>query len=149
MAFKNIMFICTGNICRSPMAEYLMKQDVRLKDMDITIISAGLGALVGHSANEHVRVLLENQNIHCKGHIAQQVNEQLVQKMDLILVMEQHHRQEMLVRFPEARSKLFLCRHQDQFDIPDPYKKDMAAFEQVEKDIKIGIDQWVNVLTSF
>jgi protein-tyrosine phosphatase len=130
------------------MAEYLLKSSSQLDQSNMTIISAGLGAMVGHSADPTVRTLLAEQGIDCRQHIAQQVSEQLVDDMDLILVMEQHHRQDMLNRFPNARSKLFLLRHHDQQDVADPYKQGLSAFEQAKNDITIGIDQWVNTLKS-
>ena len=149
MSVNKIMMICTGNISRSPMAEYLFKNDQYVAEKKVTVISAGLGALVGSSADPIVRKLLDEQGIDCQGHIAQQVTDQMVNDMDLILVMEQHHRKDMLQRFPQSRAKLFLMRHQDQLDIIDPYKKDMAVFKQIQEDIKIGMNQWVSTLVSF
>jgi protein-tyrosine phosphatase len=51
--FKNILIVCVGNICRSPMAEYLLQKMTNKQSMDIKVTSAGLGALVGHSADEY------------------------------------------------------------------------------------------------
>ena len=148
MAFNRIMFVCTGNICRSPMAEYLLKNHAGLAQEKYAVSSSGLGALVGHPADPAVRALLEKDGISCSEHIARQINQQMVDDADIILVMENHHRQGLIKKFPQARSKVFLLLHHEQAGIVDPYTKDLSVFEQVKYDIQRGLDQWVDTLRS-
>lgn len=142
------MFVCTGNICRSALAEYLFNNHTQAQALNMKANSSGIGAMVGHSADPAIRQLLEQEGISAQGHIAQQINQDLVKQADVILVMEPHHRQAILAQFPEARSKLFLLRHRDQLGIIDPYKKDFAVFEQINEEIKQGIDEWILTLKS-
>jgi protein-tyrosine phosphatase len=145
---KKIMFVCTGNICRSVLAEYLWNHHEKAIELGITANSCGVGALVGHSADPFVRALLEQKKISCQDHIAAQISQNPVTAADIILVMEPLHRQAILAQFPYARSKVFLLRHRDQQGIADPYKKDFAVFEQIQKEIKQGIDEWLVTLSS-
>jgi protein-tyrosine phosphatase len=145
---KNVMFVCTGNICRSALAEYLLNHHDQAKELGLKANSSGVGALVGHSADPSVRKILDQEGIPGQGHIAQQISKDLVSEADIILVMEPHHRQAVLAQFPDARSKVFLLRHRDQLGIIDPYKKDFAVFEQIHEEIKQGIDEWILTLSS-
>jgi len=145
---KNVMFVCTGNICRSALAEYLFNNNKKAQALNLKANSSGVGALVGHSSDPSVRKILEQEGISGQGHIAQQISQDLVNKTDVILVMEPHHRKAILAQFPDARSKVFLLRHRDQLGIIDPYKKDFAVFEQIHEEIKQGIDEWILTLSS-
>ena len=142
LAVNNIMFVCTGNICRSALAEYLFNHDERFLSLGMKANSAGVGALVGHSIDPSITKLLAADHIDSRAHIAQQVSQELLSNADIVLVMEQHHRQALLTRFPRFRSKMFLLRHKEQLGVIDPYKKDFSVFEQIHGDIKKGLDEW-------
>lgn len=145
---KNVMFVCTGNICRSALAECLFNHNERVQELGLRANSSGVGAMVGHSADPAVRQLLGREGVEGHSHIAQQINQELVDGADIILVMEAHHRQAVLAQFPSARSKVFLLRHRDQQGVIDPYKKDFSVFEQIHEEIKQGIDEWITTLSS-
>src|SRR4029079_18865235 len=97
--FKRILFVCIGNICRSPTAEYLMR--ARLP-ADIEVASAGLGALVGHPMDATAaRVLLEH-GVDGSAHRGQQVTAELLRKSDLILAMEKFQVASIVRTAPEV-----------------------------------------------
>lgn len=138
MAFDNILVICVGNICRSPMAEALLKQHFPNK----TIESAGVGALVGHPADPATLEIMKKQQIDITNHVAKQINEQLVRKVDLILTMSDDQTKWIEDRWPFCRGKTFKLGHWMDKDIADPYKHEMSAFKTAYQDIVDSIEQW-------
>ena len=123
MAFENILVVCVGNICRSPMAEALLKQRFPDKNID----SAGVGALVGHGADPAAIEIMQQQNIDITGHVAKQIDEALALKYELILTMSDGQNKWIEERFPFCRGKTFKLGHWRDKDIADPYKHEMSA----------------------
>ena len=136
MAFENILVVCVGNICRSPMAEALLKQRFPEKNID----SAGVGALVGHSADPAAIEIMQAQNIDISTHVAKQIDEKLAQKADLIFTMSEGQNKWIEERWPFCRGKTFRLGHWDGKDIADPYKHDTSAFQTAYEDILRGLD---------
>jgi len=137
--FKNIMIVCIGNICRSPIAEILLKH----QQPQLNVFSSGLGALVGKPADPKSIELMAAREIDLTKHCAQQINSVLVSASDLILTMEQKHVDAIQSKFPEARGKVHLIgKWSDNQEIPDPYKKDKEAFASAAALIESGIDAW-------
>lgn len=143
---SNILFVCTGNICRSPMAEGYLK---RLLDDNptgnIQVGSAGLIALPGNPASFNaVRVAKEN-SFSLEEHSARPVTAELVADADLVLVMEHRQRQKLLSRHPEASDKILLLRHFALYGsrdraINDPYGRNLDAYRFCFQDIKECVD---------
>ena len=138
MAFDNILVVCVGNICRSPMAEALLKQRYPHKNID----SAGVGALVGHSADPAALEIMTNQNIDIINHVAKQIDEGLAKKADLIFTMSDSQTKWIEERWPFCRGKTFKLGHWMDKDIADPYKHEMSAFKTAYQDIVDSIEQW-------
>src|SRR5271154_6431225 len=106
---RNVLFVCTGNICRSPMAQGLFADLVRGR-RDIEVTSAGIGAVGGQPPSPHsVEVMaelgLDIRNIRSKPLMAE-----LARKADFIFVMTYGHLDSMLLLFPSAAEKTFLLR---------------------------------------
>lgn len=141
--FKNVMMVCVGNICRSPIAEVLLQhQQPQLK-----VFSSGIGALVGRPADPYSVELMQEKGIDLTDHCAQQINSVLVSASDLILTMEQGHVDAIMSKYPESRGKVHLIgKWSDNIEIPDPYKKDRAAFESASSVIESGLVAWQNKL---
>ena len=139
---KHILFVCTGNICRSPFAEGLLKNLVQKKGLDDIIIdSAGLLALPGNSASGLAQKVAAEYDVDLSGHIAKSVKEDIVDGSDLILVMENSHAKDLLDAFPEAEDKVFLIRRFARFGsrdrgIADPYGLNYEAYRFCFLDIQ-------------
>lgn len=137
--FKNVMMVCIGNICRSPIAEVYL-QYLR---PELNVFSSGLGALVGKPADPKSIALMDVKEIDLTKHIAQQITNELVLRADLILVMEQAHVDGIQNQFPESRGKVHLIgKWNKNQEVPDPYRKDVEAFESASAMIESGLEDW-------
>ncbi|MGP9635787.1 low molecular weight protein-tyrosine-phosphatase [Psychrobacter sp. AOP3-A1-26] len=143
MAFDSILVVCVGNICRSPMAEALLKQRFPNKAID----SAGVGALVGHPADPAALEIMSQQQIDINSHVAKQIDENLAKKADLIFTMSDGQTKWIEERWPFCRGKTFKLGHWIDKDIADPYKHDISAFETAYQDIVDGLEQWADKIS--
>ncbi|MGP5313385.1 low molecular weight protein-tyrosine-phosphatase [Psychrobacter faecalis] len=143
MAFDNILVVCVGNICRSPMAEALLKQRYPHKNID----SAGVGALVGHSADPAALEIMAKQEIDITNHVAKQIDEGLAKKADLIFTMSDSQTKWIEERWPFCRGKTFKLGHWQDKDIADPYRHEMSAFETAYQDIVVSLEQWADKIS--
>ncbi|HBQ8443754.1 TPA: protein tyrosine phosphatase [Klebsiella pneumoniae] len=138
--FNSILIVCTGNICRSPIGERLFQHYLDSKKID----SAGVGALVGHAADEMASTVSKNHGLSLDGHKGKQFDSDLARQYDLILVMEKHHIEKVSSISPEARGKTFLLGHWlNKLEIPDPYKQSQEAFEFVYDLIEQSCLSWI------
>lgn len=145
--FKNILVVCVGNICRSPMAEgLLIKALTNTNKTDLKVYSAGLSALIDHSPDPKACQLLMNENVNISHYRAKQLDKEMIRQSDLILVMEKCHKTAIENIDPSARGKIYRLGEWGKYDIADPYQQDMAAFKKALHDIKLGITQWITKL---
>lgn len=137
--FDRILVVCTGNICRSPFAEALLRQLCPDKE----VASAGTGALVGHAADGTALLVGEQMGVDMREHKAQQINEALCRTHDLILVMETYHQGFIARLDPTATGKTMLLGHwlRDK-KIHDPYRQSEEYFQVVFKHIKRACEAW-------
>jgi len=143
--FNRLLIVCIGNICRSPTAEYLFRQ--RLATRDIQLSSAGLGALAGHPMDATALQLLAEHDIDGTLHRARQLTPAMLRGADLVLGMEKSHVAAMTRLAPEASGKIFLLDKWLQGrDIPDPYRQQRVAFEHVYGTIAQGVESWLRYL---
>lgn len=134
-----IMTVCVGNICRSPLAEVLLRRELP----DHSVYSSGLGALVGQGADPLSVQIAAEHGLDLSTHRAQQINGVLCQQSQLILVMEHSHKTDLERMFPVTRGKVFRIGHVGQFDVADPYRQARAAFEAAYAAISQGVQDWV------
>ncbi|GEC66585.1 arsenate reductase/protein-tyrosine-phosphatase family protein [Raoultella terrigena] len=143
--FNSILVVCTGNVCRSPIAERLLRKQLVGKKVD----SAGVGALVNHSADSSAIAIAEEHGLSLSGHKGQQFSSKMAREYDLILVMDKSHIEQLNRIAPEVRGKTLLLGHWiDQKEIPDPYRQSKEAFEFVYQLIEQSCKLWVQKLNS-
>jgi len=139
--FDHILVLCVGNICRSPVAEALLRAALPGK----IVSSAGLGALVGHQADATAAELARQSGLDLSEHRARQVTGDMLRQADLILVMSQGQRAQVRAIEPTVAGKTMLLSHwlHGQPDIPDPYKKSKEAFEHVHHMLQNSAHAWL------
>ena len=135
---NNILVVCVGNICRSPIGEALLKQHYPNKHID----SAGLSAVVGSGADAKALAVMAEDNVDMSAHIAKQINEDLVKTADLILTMSTTQTKWIEDQWPQCRGKTFRIGHWIDKDVADPYGHDASAFDTAKQDIINSLDQW-------
>lgn len=143
----NIIFVCTGNTCRSCMAEGIFRAvaSVEEKELDFRAISRGLHALDGDSASEHSINALKNLwDIDISLHKAKMLSFQDVLQGDLLLTMTRAHRDTIKAKFPDMGFKIFTLKEyayqntdKDSYslDISDPYGLQYSIYESCAKEI--------------
>ncbi|WP_104203649.1 low molecular weight protein-tyrosine-phosphatase [Billgrantia saliphila] len=142
--FHKILVVCTGNICRSPVGEALLRQALP----GHRIASAGLGALVGHAAEPTAARLAEAEGLDLSAHRARQIDADMVREADLLLVMSEGQRLAIAERFPYATGKVmrfgrWLTNGQEQgADIPDPYRRNEEVFVRVHRQLSEAARLW-------
>ncbi len=149
---KTVLFVCTGNSCRSVMGEFLLRK--MLKDQsEVEVYSAGTGVYFKTSASAETIAVLKKEGIDASQHQSQQLTSLLLKKSDLILVMTRLHRQQVLERVPEVESRVYLLREfsnmnsfGSNLDIPDPIGKPAEAYEECSMTIKEAVDRVVQLL---
>lgn len=138
-AMQHILVLCIGNICRSPLAEALLRRRFPGK----TIWSAGLGALVGQPADPESAAVAARHGLDLSDHRARQLATWMCQQADLILVMEQSQKADLERQCPWVRGKVFRLGVWSAFDIADPYRRPREAFEAAYAGIAKGVTDWV------
>ena len=129
------------------MAEALLGDALR-GQTDITVESAGLGALVGHPASDYAVELMHERGIDITSHRARQLDPEMVSAADLILVMELGHKKAIDEMDQAARGKVHRLGEWQDMEISDPYRQSKAVFAEVLKNIEDGVTDWVERLAT-
>lgn len=121
------------------MAEALLRQALSGAR---AVSSAGIGALVNEPADAMALQLMHERGLDLGAHRGRQLDEALLRSNDLILVMEKRHQEWIESQWPHARGRVYRWGHWSNFDVPDPYRKDDAAFREALALIDRGVAEW-------
>jgi protein-tyrosine-phosphatase len=127
---RSFVFVCHGNIMRSPLCEALFKRELGPQASDFRVVSAGLHAQEGRSVDPRALVAAREVGISLDGHKAQRLTSDMVQNADVILAMDLQNKVELLTAYPAARRKVFMISSyasppSRENEIPDPYFGDI------------------------
>jgi glycine hydroxymethyltransferase len=133
----HVLFVCTGNVCRSPMAEGLFKKLLSGRD-DIRVRSAGVSAGSGMPASQHAVQVLFGDGVDLADFRSQPVSEDLVREATYIFVMTRDHKRMIELLFPEASEKTYLLREFEPGapDVPDPIGLGRETYERCRDTLK-------------
>lgn len=146
-----VMFVCSGNTCRSPMAEAVMRQAAKEQGLNIVVSSAGLYTTY-EEMNEKSRIALQKRGIAFdEEFVSTQISAELMDKSDLIVTMTKSLKSELIRRSsPETAKKVYAASDFTAEDIPDPYLMGQAAYDAtLEKIIKTTEEIIKKIKTAF
>lgn len=142
---KTVLVVCVGNICRSPLGERLLQAHAP----HLTVTSAGIGALVGQSADATASEIAAAQGVSLDGHVARQFTAELGKSADLILVMEPGHKTEITREAAQLSGKIMLFDHwAGARGVPDPYRRTPDFHKLVFDQIDTAAKAWAGKLNN-
>ena len=133
---KTILFICTGNTCRSPMAAALFTS--LCPDQDLKVLSAGLAAQAGQEATRGAVAAMQDYGIDLSGHSAQLLSRELLEQAWLVLTMTNQQKQFLQQAEPQLAEKILTLAEaagQADVDVADPYGQDVPVYRETARTI--------------
>ena len=148
---KNLLFVCTANVCRSPMAEAIFNALAEEKGLPWRAASAGVAALVEEDITPNARAALEEVGIYPEGHRARQVSEAMLERADLVLVMSPSHARALSRHSGSLSDEVYTLQEyatgiSSEEGIPDPYGYTMATFRASVRQLLSYVDKVVERL---
>jgi len=152
VAKKAVLFVCTGNSCRSVMAQGLLKKILKEKNRDdVEVLSAGVLAIEGTGVTPQTRELLAQEGINVSAHRAQRLTRQMVDASDFILVMSRGQEEAVMALAPEAKNRLFLLKEfakisDENMDIDDPIGRGHDFYSRTLYVIRQAVERVAQVI---
>lgn len=130
----NVLIVCTANICRSPVAEALLRHRLEKKGLkDWNVRSAGTWASSGQGASAYSVEILAEQGFDISEHVSKPINDQLLKESDLILCMELGQVEALKAEFPHEASRIYSLSEMsgDPYSVYDPYGEPRSSYEKM------------------
>jgi protein-tyrosine-phosphatase len=137
-----LLFVCTGNVCRSPMAEYLMRHKLG-KTSSWQVASAGLFAASGQPPSVLAVQAMDDIGIDIRAHRSMQISDELLKKSTMIVVMTSAHLLELAARFPAVQDRTYVLGSflpEPATDIPDPIGGTIQTYRQTRELIALSLN---------
>lgn len=146
---QRIVFVCSGNICRSPLAERMAKAMLEERGIPAVVISAGTLGLQGRSAAANSVTVAAEVGVDLEGHRSQGVSIPLMRMADKIVVMAPRHETELLSKDRGLAGKIVrLWEYLDEGldHIPDPVGQDVETFRVMRDRVQEALERWIGGL---
>ncbi|MDF2521319.1 MAG: low molecular weight protein arginine phosphatase [Clostridia bacterium] len=147
---KNILFVCTGNTCRSSMAEGLFKHLAGERGKAVETGSAGTAVFGSQGASKNAVLALKEMGIDLSSHRSRSVTREMIDKADLVLTMTRSHKAQLLALKPDAHEKVFTlaeyCSGQTDKDISDPFGGDLNTYIACRNEITDNLKKLLDKL---
>ncbi len=143
-----IVIVCTGNTCRSPMAETLLREQLRQKlgsEDAVRVLSAGVAAGVGSGASPQAVEVMGARNLDLTGHSSRPLDDAVMNVADLILTMTRGHRAAILAAWPNMQERVHTLRR-DGGDITDPVGMPVECYQSCSEQIDQELSAWLEAL---
>ena len=144
-----IMFICTGNICRSAMAHGLLKKKLIDKNINnVEVYSSGIYASIGDVPTYEARRVMEEYNVDIKHHRETNIRYSNIEDMDLVLCATKEHKETVIQLYPKLKDKVFTMKeyvnysreYHDSINIKDPWGYDLETYRSCAGEIDECLD---------
>ena len=149
-----IMFICTGNTCRSAMAEGLAKKVIKDKNLNIEVYSAGIFAVTGEHASYNSVAIMKEYEVDIALHKATAIEKSNIEEMDLIFCATKNHKTQLIARYNNLKDKIFTMKEYagidnngNDMDIKDPWGYNINTFRMCAAEISLCIDKIIEKLS--
>ena len=151
----NIIFVCTGNICRSAMADWMLKDKIQKNNLkNIEVFSSGIYASEGDKPTYEAVEVMREIGIDLKKHHATNTRNSNITNMELILGMRNSHKEELIYLYPQLREKIFTLKEyvgynregHNNINIKDPWGYDIETYRACSAEIEECLDLLIKKL---
>lgn len=148
-----ILFVCTGNTCRSPMAEKIFRKMAKEQGLPVDIRSAGTFAYAGSPASVNASQVLQSKGIQ-EEHVSQMVTPDLMDWATLVLTMTYAHKSSLLQAYPQMGEKIYTLKEYTNpgspygVDIGDPFGGPLHVYESCAQEIEQSLGMLLQILQS-
>lgn len=146
LSARSFIFVCHGNIMRSAMAEFFMRQTLREMglEQEVQVMSAGLHCCAGREAHSWAQEASADLGISLAEHRAKPLTQKMVDEADCILAMDFRNKAELLALYPESREKIYMLSAYSEGpwqyrEIPDPYLGDLETTRSCARQLQTCI----------
>ena len=141
-----IMFICTGNICRSAMAHVMLEDKAKKQNKDIQVYSCGVFAQNGDKSTKEAIEVMKEYTINLENHRATNIRNSDIEQMDIILCATTAHKNNVVNMYPNLEEKIFTMKEyveypKNDLDIKDPWGFDINTYRRCAKEIEDCIEK--------
>ena len=152
---KRLLFICTGNLCRSPMAVGFAEELTRSRGRqeEVEVRSTGTWTLEGLPASPLAVEVMAERGVDISSHLSHRLTEEDMEEADLVVVMSRGHKEVLAMEFPQARGKIYMLSELagETYDIEDPYGSESKELyqkcaDEIEELLRKGYPRLIELL---